>query len=271
MVNEAPVAYRVVDGVAWITLNRPDRLNAMTHEMDGLIRDLVRRADDDEACVAICIKGAGKGFCSGADLGMSPQAGAPLPYETEPTTLEAFRFGYLRAARKPIIAAINGAAIGVGVVLAAFCDIRIAASNAKLGFTYSRVGLVAEYGAAWWLPRMIGDGASRDLLLSGRLIDATEACGIGLVDQVADVTSFDEHVAAYLDQLVQRCAPRALATIKEQLNAAAEQRLLEAVASSHRVLQAARVSADFAEGRAAFAEKRQPRFLRLAGKTGGQS
>jgi enoyl-CoA hydratase/carnithine racemase len=271
MANDAPVLYRVDDGVAWITLNRPDRLNAMTYEMDEAVRDAVRRADGDKACAAICITGAGKGFCSGADLGVRPGVGASLGYDAEPATLDGFRFGYLCTARKPVVAAINGAAVGVGLVLAAFCDIRIVSSNAKLGFTYSRVGLVAEYGAAWWLPRLIGEGASRDLLLSGRLVDTAEALRIGLVDQVADDASFVSHVAAYLGQLVERCAPRSMATIKAQLNAAASETLLGAIGSSHRALQAARAGADFAEGRAAFAEKRLPRFARLAGNTGDDS
>lgn len=271
MANDATVLYRVEDGVAWITLNRPDRLNAMTQEMDDAVRNFVRCADGDETCLAICITGAGKGFCSGADLSVRSGANLSPGFDPEPATLDGFRFGYLRTARKPVVAAVNGAAVGVGLVLAAFCDIRLASSGAKLGFTYSRMGLVAEYGAAWWLPRMIGEGASRDLLLSGRLIDAEEARHLGLVDQVADEASFAGHVSAYLGQLVQRCAPRAMATIKEQLNAATDETLLDAIGSSHRALQVARDGVDFAEGRAAFTEKRLPRFVRIAGQTGNKS
>jgi enoyl-CoA hydratase/carnithine racemase len=263
--------YRIADRVAWITLNRPDRLNAMTVEMDAALRTFVRNADADPDCVAICITGAGKGFCSGADLGGSLVSNGAKPYASEPKTLDEFRFGYLSAAQKPIVAAINGAAVGVGLVLAAWCDVRIAAATAKLGFTYSRVGLVAEYGIAWWLPRMIGAGASRDLLLSGRVVDASEALRLGLVDQLADAASFDTHVAGYLRLLVERCAPQSMATIKAQLHAALDETLLGAIGSSDLELQGARAGADFAEGRAAFTEKRLPRFARLAGQTGDAS
>lgn len=261
----AQVTYHTADGIAWITLNRPERLNAMTPEMDAMLRSAVRRADADADCVAICITGAGKGFCSGADLGARAANSEPLPYETQPGTLETFRFGYLPAARKPVIAAINGAAIGVGFVLAAFCDVRIASSSARIGLTYSRVGLVAEYGIAWWLPRMIGAGASRDLLLSGRIVDSNEAYTLGLVDQTVDEAEFEGHVASYLRTLVDRCSPQSMATIKAQLTAAAEETLLGAFASSHTALDRARNGTDFTEGRAAFAEKRLPRFKRLSG------
>ncbi|WP_213767681.1 enoyl-CoA hydratase-related protein [Caballeronia sp. dw_19] len=269
--ESAHATYRLADGIAWIALNRPDRLNAMTPEMDAALRVFVQTADADPDCLVICITGEGKGFCSGADLGTSPVANGAIPYASEPKTLNEFRFGYLSVSRKPIVAAINGAAIGVGLVLAAFCDVRIAAANAKLGFTYSRVGLVAEYGIAWWLPRMIGAGASRDLLLSGRVVDASEALRLGLVDQLADEASFDTHVAGYLRLLVERCAPQSMATIKAQLSAASDETLLGAIASSDRALQGARTGADFAEGRAAFTEKRLPRFARLTGQTGDPS
>jgi enoyl-CoA hydratase/carnithine racemase len=262
----AHATYRHEAGVAWLTLNRPDRLNAMTPQMDAALRSFVQRADADPSCVAICIVGAGKGFCSGADLGAPRPAGdLPQPYVKEPRTWEDFRFGYLAATRKPVIAAINGPAVGVGLVLAALCDVRIASSNAKLGFTYSRVGLVAEYGSAWWLPRMTGRGASRDLLLSGRLVGAEEGLRMGLVDQIADEAAFAGHVADYLRLLVERCSPHSMATIKAQLARAEDETLLEAIQSSHRALQNARAGRDFTEGRAAFAEKRLPHFECLGG------
>ncbi|WP_414447009.1 enoyl-CoA hydratase-related protein [Burkholderia sp. 22PA0099] len=269
MANEPEVLYRIERGVAWITLNRPDQLNAMTSSMDDALRDSVRRADRDRDCVVICVTGAGRGFCSGADLGVPTQMNRTAAYEPDPTTLEAFRFAYLRTARKPVVAAINGAAIGVGLVLSSFCDVRICASGARLGFTYTRVGLVAEYGLAWWLPRLIGEGASRDLLLSGRLVNAPEALRIGLVDQVADEAAFVSHVDAYLAAIVERCAPRSMATIKAQLNAAPEESLLKAIGSSHRALQLARSGDDFIEGKSAFLEKRPPHFSRLAERMEG--
>lgn len=254
------VLYLLDRQVAWITLNRPARRNALSAGMDAELRACVLRAEHDPDCRVICISGMGEGFCSGADLSVSPAPSPELPYALEPHSLEAFRFGYLIQASKPVVAAINGAAVGVGLVLAAFCDIRIASAQARLGFTYSRVGLVAEYGIAWWLPRLIGPGASNDLLLSGRLIEAAEARELGLVNHVVEAEGFNAHVEDYLMALVERCSPRSLAVIKRQAWAAHEQTLLEAVRSSQQELNVARRSADHQEGVLAFREKRMPRF-----------
>lgn len=259
--EDAPsVLYLLDRQVAWITLNRPARRNALSASMDAELRASVIRAEHDPDCRVICISGMGEGFCSGADLRASPAPSAELPYALEPQSLEDFRFGYLIQARKPIVAAINGAAVGVGLVLAAFCDIRIVSAQARLGFTYSRVGLVAEYGIAWWLPRLIGPGASNDLLLSGRLIEAAEARQMGLVNHVVEAEGFNAHVEDYLLALVERCSPRSLGVIKQQAWAAHEQTLLEAVRSSQQALNVARRSADHQEGVLAFREKRLPRF-----------
>ncbi|WP_397453089.1 enoyl-CoA hydratase-related protein [Pseudomonas sp. NA-150] len=254
------VLYRLERQVAWINLNRPARRNAMSADMDAELRVCVMRAERDPDCRVICISGVGEGFCSGADLSVSPEPSPQLPYALEPHNLGDFRFGYLIQASKPIVAAINGAAVGVGLVLAAFCDIRIASAQARLGFTYSRVGLVAEYGIAWWLPRLIGPAASNDLLLSGRLIQAAEARHMGLINHVVEAEGFNAHVEAYLGALVERCSPRSLAVIKRQAWAAHEQTLLEAVRSSQLELNVARRSADHQEGVLAFREKRVPQF-----------
>lgn len=256
------VLYLLDRHVAWITLNRPARRNALSAGMDAELRACVLRAEHDPDCRVICISGMGEGFCSGADLSVSPTLSSvsELPYALEPQSLDAFRFGYLIQASKPIVAAINGAAVGVGLVLAAFCDIRIASAQARLGFTYSRVGLVAEYGIAWWLPRLIGPGASNDLLLSGRLIEASEAGHMGLINHVVEAEGFNAHVEDYLMALVERCSPRSLAVIKRQAWAAHEQTFLEAVRSSQQALSSARRSADHQEGLLAFREKRLPRF-----------
>ncbi|NVH75770.1 enoyl-CoA hydratase [Paraburkholderia sp. JPY432] len=254
------VRYRVEEGVAWITLNRPDRLNAMSSAMDAAIRMAVRRADSDHACAAICLTGAGKGFCSGADLGARAGSSIPPDHEFEQVALDVFRFGYLRSTRKPVVAAINGAAVGAGFVLAAACDIRIASSGAKLGLMYDRVGLAAEHGASGWLPRLIGAEMSCDLLLSGRLVDAVEALGLGLVDRVAGEASFAEHVAAFLGEVVQRCAPGSMATVKQQLNAATRETLLGSIGFGHLTPEAAYADNVFAEGRSAVKENRALRF-----------
>jgi enoyl-CoA hydratase/carnithine racemase len=260
MEYDPAVRYRVENGVAWITLNRPDRLNAMSSAMDAAIRMAVRRADSDHACAAICLTGAGKGFCSGADLGARAGGSTRSDHGFEQVALDVFRFGYLRSIRKPVVAAINGAAVGVGLVLAAVCDIRIASSGAKLGLMYGRVGLAAEHDASGWLPRLIGAGMSCDLLLSGRLVNAAEALGLSLVDRVAGDASFAEYIAAFLGEVVQHCATGSMATVKQQLNAATRETLLGSIGFGHLTPEAAYADNVFTEGCSAVKEKRVLRF-----------
>ncbi|WP_444756654.1 enoyl-CoA hydratase-related protein [Pseudomonas sp. A014] len=254
------VLYHLEAGVALITLNRPERRNALTADMDARLREYVRQADADPRCKVIGITGAGQGFCSGADLSGPPPAAQALPYALQPQRLADFRFGYLIEAGKPVVALLNGAAVGVGLVLASFCDIRLATPEAKLGFTYSRVGLVAEYGIAGWLPHLVGAGAARELLLSGRLFAASEGQRLGLIDQLYEADDFHPQAQRYLRDLAEQCSPRSLRVIKRQCWQALQHDLLSTIVDSDQALQAARRSADHQEGLAAFREKRAPRF-----------
>ncbi|ETF04463.1 enoyl-CoA hydratase [Advenella kashmirensis W13003] len=247
--------------VAKLILNRADRLNAMTPAMDSQLRSAFLAAQAAKHCKVILITGAGKGFCSGADqTATQPAEAADTGWQQVPRHIDEFRFGYLMTATKPTIAAVNGAAIGVGLVLASLCDIRLAVSDAKLGFPYARLGLIAEYGIAHRLTNLVGHGVATELLLSGRLFDAIEAFGFGLINHVAERDRFEKFVNAYTQELSTRCSPRSMRVIKQQLLGSQTQSFMDAARQSGRELTQARQSADYAAAKNARREKRLPSF-----------
>jgi enoyl-CoA hydratase/carnithine racemase len=179
------IRYELVDRIATITLNRPDRLNAWTPRMGDEARDAMRGAADDDAVRVIVLTGAGRGFCAGADMatlsrltegrGSSAAAQAPSPFD--PSSRRDFqkRYSYFPAVGKPIIAAVNGPCAGLGLVLALYCDMRFAAPKAQFTTAFSRRGLIAEHGISRTLPSLIGLSGALDLLLSARRVGAEEA------------------------------------------------------------------------------------------------
>jgi len=174
------VQMTVEDGVALLTLNRPDRLNAWTAEMESAYFGLLEECAASDEVRAIVVTGAGRGFCAGADMQELQAIGdgepAPVPHDRRPQTLPM-------TIPKPIIAAVNGACAGIGLVQALMCDVRFAAEGAKLTTSFARRGLVAEHGISWILPRLVGPANALDLLLSGRLVFAEEAQALGLVNR----------------------------------------------------------------------------------------
>src|SRR6202162_2980600 len=173
------VLFDVQDGVARLTLNRPDRLNAWTPEMQTRYFDLLEECSAREDVRAIVLTGAGRGFCAGADMQNLEQiAGgdgeqSTAVHDPRPVT---FALGV----PKPVIAAINGPCAGLGLVHAVMCDLRFAAASAKLTTAFSRRGLVAEHGLSWMLPRLVGPATALDLLLSGRIVLGAEAAELRL-------------------------------------------------------------------------------------------
>src|SRR5436309_9912685 len=186
------VLYRVEDGVAVITLNRPERMNAWTGKLQAQYFEHLAEADQSGEVGAIVLTGAGRGFCPGADMdGLAAAAGG----RESNLGQAAGGSGNGRQERpmtfpitigKPLIAAINGACAGLGLVQALMCDLRFAAPGAKITTAFSRRGLVAEHGSSWILPRLVGPSRALDLLLSGRIVLAEEAVELGLVDRVAN-------------------------------------------------------------------------------------
>jgi enoyl-CoA hydratase/carnithine racemase len=260
------VLYTVADRVATITLNRPERLNAWTPVMAGELREAMLEADADAAVRAIVLTGAGRGFCAGADIARLSAAAAgngSLQIAEAPTAgLEANfaqRCSYLLAVKKPILAAINGPAAGVGFVIALYCDVRYMAAGAKLSTAFARRGLVAEHGIAWLLPRLIGPMHALDLLLSARSVTAGEAERMGLV-RVLPAEQFAAQVHAHAAEIAELSSPRSVRIIKRQVYEAMFQSLAEATALANREQEICRNTDDFREGIAHFLEKRKPNF-----------
>jgi enoyl-CoA hydratase/carnithine racemase len=260
--------YKVEDGVATITLNRPDKLNAWTAVMSGELREAFEKAGSDEGVRAIVLTGAGRGFCAGADMSRLQSAAAGkttlrVAEEGFPTEgLEANfaqRLSYILAIRKPIIAAINGPVAGIGVVLACYCDMRFMAAGAKLTTAFARRGLIAEHGIAWLLPRLIGPMHALDLLYSARPVPAEEAGRMGLVN-VLPSQGFAAAVQAKAAEIANLSSPRSTRIIKKLAYEAMFQSLAEATVAANREQEICRDTADFREGVAHFVEKRAPRF-----------
>lgn len=267
------IDYALDQRVALITLKRPERMNAMTLRMGGEIRAALQQASDDPQVRAIVLTGAGRGFCAGADAARLQNRADSSGKEAEPLPnagaiaggLElpdglAAKYSYLASVPKPVIAAVNGAAVGVGLVLALYCDIRFAAREARFGTAFARRGLVAEYGAAWLLPRLIGPARAFDLLYSARLVEAEEAASLGLVDRVLDGPDLLPAALDYARELAAQSSPRSLRVIKQLVWRGLNSDVGAAVAEAEEETAAALASDDFREGVAAWQEKRPPRF-----------
>jgi len=254
------VRYEVADRVATVTLDRPDRLNAWTGRMHTEYRRCLARAEGDPAVRAIVVTGAGRGFCAGADARALEQHADRGGYDdgVRPEFDHAFAFHFGMA--KPVIAAVNGPAAGVGLVLACYCDLRFAAAGAKLTTSAPRLGLPAEYGLSWVLPRLVGIGHATDLLLSSRVVLAEEAATMGLVNKVLPPDELLPHTYAYARALATEVSPAAVREAKRQLYVDLHGDVGTAVERSVELLDQMMGEPDYAEGVRAYVEKRPPRF-----------
>jgi enoyl-CoA hydratase/carnithine racemase len=278
------VQFEIEDGVALLTLNRPERLNAWTAEMEHLYFGLLERCGRDERVRAIVVTGAGRGFCAGADMQQLQALGASASGANEAAAPAANGAGgesggaaapahagerrpqsFPLTIPKPIIAAVNGACAGIGLVQALMCDLRFAAEGAKLTTAFARRGLVAEHGISWMLPRLMGPARALDLLLSGRVVFAEEAHELGLVNRVLAPDRLLETTLEYARELAVNCSPVSMATIKRQVYADLERTLPNALAEADQLMLASFAQPDFVEGVASFVERREPRFAPLAG------
>jgi enoyl-CoA hydratase/carnithine racemase len=257
------IAYEVEGGIATLTLDRPERLNAFTQTMLEEMLDAIDRIDEDDAVRAVVVTGRGRGFCAGADLG----GGSGGFDRREAQSIDEHRDGgglltlRLYDSKKPFIAAINGPAVGVGITMTLAMDIRLASTEAKMGFVFARRGIVPEACSSWFLPRVVGIGRACEWVYSGRVFPATEALEAGLVRSL--------HAP---DELLP--AARALATeIGENTSAVSvtlcRQMLWKMLGADH-PMEAHRIdsasvfamgqSKDALEGVSSFLEKRPPRF-----------
>lgn len=267
--------FQVADHIATITLNRPDKLNAWTAIMEQEVRAAFEQADRDETVRVILLTGAGRGFCAGADMSLLStvaergldEAGRSYAVQSvghvdRAGTRADFqkKYSYFPAIQKPVIAAIQGPVVGLGLVIALYCDIRFASDSAKFSTAFARRGLIAEYGLAWMLPRLIGHANALDLLFSARMVDAAEAFRMGLANQVFPQEMFLTRVHEYAKDLASNVSPRSLRVIKKQVYEAMFQPLGEAFSMAESEMLQSLQSEDFKEGVAHFLQKRPAAF-----------
>ena len=283
VVSTKETLYNVANRVATITLNRPDKLNAWTTVMESEVRSHMENAEQDDDVRVIVLTGAGRGFCAGADMSLLSAVAERGPDQRdldrrdlddrlrEQTLRDANRregvapdfqkkYSYFPAIGKPVIAAINGPVVGLGLVITLYCDLRLASDASPFSTTFARRGLIAEYGMAWMLPRIVGIANALDLLFSARTIDAAEALRMGLVNRVFPQESFLEKVQESAQELASTVSPRSLRIIKRQVYEAMSQPLAEAFDISVREMMACFRTEDFKEGVAHFVQKRPAAF-----------
>ncbi|WP_407493781.1 enoyl-CoA hydratase-related protein [Pseudooceanicola sp. MF1-13] len=254
------VLVTVRDGVAVLTLNRPDRMNAWTPGMEEALKQAFTQVEADPEARVLVLTGAGRAFCAGADMD-SAEADAATAMKSPPPREGDFnqRYSYLMGGSKPLIAAINGGAAGVGLVLSLFADIRLARAGAKMTTSFARRGFIAEHGSAWLLPRLIGPMNAADLLLSGRVFTGAEGATLGLCRALPD-DGFLDAALAYAADMAAQCSPRSMSVIKQQLRASYSQTLTDATRLAEQELEVCATAPDMAEGVQSFLEKRAPAF-----------
>jgi enoyl-CoA hydratase/carnithine racemase len=260
--SEPQVLFEVKDAVALATLNRPERMNAWTWQMARELGDFFAACDQDDSVRAIVVTGAGRAFCAGADLDRGGDTFQPEDRATERGRNEVRRARlHPWEVRKPIIAALNGAAVGVGLTMPLQYDLRIAARDAKLGFLFVRRGVNPELASTWILPRLVGVARAADLLLSGRTLTGEEAAALGLVNEAVERERVLPRALEIARGIARNAAPVSVAATKRMLwehLGVADPRVAER--REGKVLVQLGSRADAREGVEAFLEKRDPRW-----------
>ncbi len=277
MADYQEISYQVDDPVATITLNRPAVLNAWTDRMGFEVRHAVAAAEQDPAVVGIVLTGAGRGFCSGADMNRLSALSAgeytaeALPDELrsdpgEPSFGDDLHLGTypsLMSVPKPVVAAINGPVAGMAVPIVLACDIRFMAQDAIVTTAFAQRGLVAEWGTSWMLPRLVGTAVALDLLFSSRKITGTEAAALGLVNAALPGDEVLEHAQRYVRDLAATSSPASMAIMKRQVYQQLHAGLLAAEREARALMLESFGRPDFREGVQSFVQHRPPRFERL--------
>jgi enoyl-CoA hydratase/carnithine racemase len=263
------------EGVMVVTLNRPDKLNALNREMITGLLGAVAAGGADPSVRVIVITGAGRGFCAGVDLGIiaGPRSSEPIlnPPANVPEqqfgadvgpslgTISA-GFGAFLSTRKPIIAAVNGPAVGFGLAIAMHCDLRLASTNAAFNTTFARLAVPAEQGLGWLLPRIVGPAVAADLLFAPRPVGAQEAQRLGLVNRVFEADSFFENVLEYAHNIATNSAPRSLAVMKAQIWGYETMTYDDALRNTEYEISVNTASEDFKEAVSSYMRKEAPQF-----------
>ena len=261
-------------GVAIIWLSRAERMNAWTGRMHAEYRYLLNMVEQDPNIRGVIVTGRGPGFCVGGDsealqghvekgrYDSGIQSQLEMPGYGVSADFEAF-FAYHYGLSKPVVAAINGPAAGIGLALACFADIRFSVPRVKLTTAHGKLNLPAEYGLSWLLPRLVGLGRANDLLLTSRVFSSEEAMSMGLVNQLFDAEDLVNETKAYLHQMIQSVSPNSIKQTRWQIYKDLHRGVADAVDESERLLEKMMQEKDFQEGVEAFVEKREPRWPSL--------
>ncbi len=265
--NFEHIAYEVVDRVATITLNRPEKLNAFTGKMMRELHEAFDLIDTNDEVRAVIVTGSGRAFCAGADLSagantfndgeMSSDSGASVRRDGGGTvTLRIF------ACNKPVIAAINGPAVGVGATMILPMDIRLASTTARFGFVFTRRGIVPEACSSWFLPRVVGISQAQEWVLTGRVFDAEEALRHGLVRSLHEPDELMAAARRIAHEIADNTAPVSVALARQMMwRMLGASHPMEAHRADSRGIQIRGRSKDVAEGVTSFLEKRAPQFV----------
>lgn len=264
MSTQAPAAEFLAetkDGVLWLTLNRPDALNALTGSMLRGLADAVTKAGRDKAVRAVAIKAAGRAFCAGADLGDVKKRMADGSFEHGEELRKAFSplILAIRRLEKPVVCAVQGTAAGAGASLALACDLKVCAEDAKFLNAFSKVGLIPDSGMTWLLPRALGLSRALEYAWLAKPITAEQALEFGLINRVVPAAELDKAVGETLCSLF-AIPPLSLALTKRAMNRALESSLEDQLETEAQLQSHLGKTKDHAEGVAAFLEKRAPKF-----------
>ena len=274
--NYEEIRYEIEDGVATITINRPDQLNALTDLTQAEIRHALGQSESNPEVIGTVLTGAGRGFCSGVDmnaLGGMSEAGKRLGnsydhlkadpgnpdndpnYKSSPS--------YFLGLRKPLIAAVNGAAAGLGFSYATFCDMRFMEKSAKIVTSFGPRGLIAEHGTSWMLPKLVGPSNALDMNWSSRKINGAEALRLGHANRLCADGECVGEAQQYRKDIAQTSAPMSIMMMKRQIYKHLSKELGDAMSESNVWMDESLARSDFKEGVASFVERRAPRFEKI--------
>ncbi|MHB1909260.1 MAG: enoyl-CoA hydratase/isomerase family protein [Nitrososphaerales archaeon] len=258
--SENLVLVKKENGVCWITLNRPEVLNACDIDTLKKIQGALKDAEKDDSVRALVLTGSGRAFCAGADLGSLKKRGVGTQISLKEDLIEGFNPIVLkiRSIDKPVIAMINGVAAGAGMGLALACDLKIMAESAKFVEAFAKIGLVPDSGATFFMPRLLGISKAMELAFTGEGLDAKEAERIGAVNKVVPLDQLERETTQLAEKLAK--GPRGMGLAKRAINKALYSSLEEALEYEAFIQEIAGQTEDYQEGLRAFAEKRPPDF-----------